>query len=144
MSKDLRYYEQVLCLRPECSDGEQKEVCRIVKDLVKQDKGKLYRVDTWGSRPIANPRAKKATRGYYFYLVFSALPSTVQEIRNKLSISKFVLYFHEELLPKKQTPEAHIEDYLNQIKNTKEQEEERILKIQKKKQAKFAGVAPKS
>lgn len=128
----LRFYEQVLVLRPDSTDFEQKETCRLVADIIEKQKGKIFRVDTWGSRPIANPRAKKASRGWYFYMLFSAVPTVVSEIRKQLSINRKVLYFHQEKLPKKETPEDHVQTFLKGFEQTALKEKERMAKNQKR------------
>lgn len=129
---DLRFYEQVLVLHPESSEQEQKEVCRLTASIVEKQKGEIFRTDTWGSRPIANPKAKKATRGWYFYTLFSAPGDAISEIRRQLSINNKVLYFHQEKLSKKITPENHIQKFLQNLEQTAQREKERIARNQKR------------
>lgn len=128
----LTFYEQVLVLHPDSSENEQKEICRMTADIIEKRKGELFRVDTWGSRPIANPKAKKAGRGWYFYMLFSASAEVIAEIRKQFSINKKVLYFHQEKLPKKETPESYIQKFLKNLEQTEMREKERIAKYQKK------------
>ena len=132
MNQNLQFYEQVLVLRPEALEDEQKEICRLVAEIVEKEKGEVFRVDTWGSRPIANPKAKKASRAWYFHLLFSAPPHGIKEIRRQLSINRQVLYFHEEKLPKNETPESHIKNFFENLEQTAQREKERALKIQRK------------
>ena len=132
MNQNLHFYEQVLVLRPETLDADQKEICQLVAGIIEKEKGELFRVDTWGSRPIANPKAKKASRGWYFYLLFSASSHAVAEIRRQLSINQKILYFHEERLPKKETPESHAKKFFEVLEQTAQREKERIAKNQKK------------
>ena len=138
MDKDsLRFYEQVLVLHPDSSEQEQKEICSLLVNLIKKQNGEIFRVDTWGSRPIANPKAKKVSRGLYFYMLFSAPVKMISEIRSKLSINNKVLYFHQERLPKKETPESHMKTFLQNLEYTKEKELERI--VRNKKRQNFTG-----
>lgn len=130
--ENLRSYEQVLVLHPDSSEQEQKNVCLMSADIIKKQKGKLFRVDTWGSRPLGNPKAKKVSRGLYFYMLFSATPEIISEIRKQLSINSKVLYFHQEKLSKKESPEDRIENFFQNLEQTKEKEKERMAKIQKK------------
>ena len=132
MNQDLKFYEQILVLRPEALESDQKEICQLVAGIIEKEKGEVFRVDTWGSRPIANPKAKKSTRGWYFHLLFSAPPHVIAEIRRQLSINRKVLYFHEERLPKKETPESHIKKFFSALEETAQREKERIAKNQKK------------
>ena len=132
MNQKLKFYEQVLVLSPEALESDQQEICQLVAEIIEKEKGEVFRVDTWGSRPIANPRAKKASRGWYFHLLFSAPSHVITEIRRQLSINRKVLYFHEEQLPKKETPESHIKQFFSALEQTALREKERLVKNQKK------------
>ena len=132
MDEKVNFYEQVLVLRPETLEPDHKEVCQLIAGLIEKEKGEVFRVDTWGSRPIANPKAKKATRGWYFHLLFSAPPHALAEIRRQLSINRKVLYFHEEKLDKKESPKSHIEKFFSALEETAQREKERVAKNQKK------------
>ena len=130
--ESLSSYEQILVLHPDSSEQEQKNICLMNANLIEKQKGKVFRVDTWGSRPIANPKAKKVSRGLYFYILFSAKPDVISEIRKQLSINNKVVYFHQEKIPKKENPEKYIQNFFQHLELTKEKEKERIAKIQKK------------
>ena len=132
MDQNLKFYEQILVLRPEALESDHKEICQLVAGIVEKAKGEVFRVDTWGFRPIANPKAKKAVRGWYFHLLFSAPPGVIGEIRRQLSINRKALYFHEERLPKKETPESHIKKFFSALEQTAQREKERLAKHQKK------------
>ena len=132
MNQNLNFYEQVLVIRPEALEEDHKEICQLVVGIIEKEQGEVFRVDTWGSRPIANPKAKKARRGWYFHLLFSAPPHVVTEIRRQLSINRKVLYFHEERLSKKETPNSHIEKFFSALEQTAQREKERAVKNQKK------------
>ena len=128
----LRFYEQVIALHPESSSEEQKSICRVASDIIEKQNGKVFRVDTWGSRPIANPKAKGVSRAVYFYILFSAPSSVIAEIRRQFSINNKVLYFHQERLPKKITPEEHMQNFLQVLEYTTQKEKERVAKQQKR------------
>ncbi len=130
--ESLRLYEQVVVLHIDSSEQEQMEVCQLTANIVEKQKGEVFRVDTWGSRPIANPKAKKASRGWYFYMLFSASANAIAEIRKQLSINKKTLYFHQERLPKKETPESHVKKFLQGLEQTAEKERERAIRKQKR------------
>ena len=132
MNSDFNLYEQVLVLHPDSLNEDQKEVCQLVAGIVEQGKGQVFRVDTWGSRPIGNPKAKKVTRGWYFYLLFSAPAQIISEIRRQLSINRRVLYFHEEKLPKTENPDSHIKKFFEGLEQTAQKEKERAARSQKR------------
>ena len=129
---ELRFYEQVLVLHPDSSEAEHKEICQSLSQIIEKSKGEVFRLDTWGSRPIANPKRKKATRGFYFHLLFSASPQTISEINSQLRINRKVLYFHGERLGKKETPESSIQKYLECLDYTAQKEKEKQARMQKR------------
>lgn len=130
--ESLRTYEQVLVLHPDCSEQDHKQICSMTVNIIEKQTGKVFRMDTWGSRPIANPKAKKVSRGFYFYMLFSAPSEVISEIRKQFSINNKVLYFHQERLPKKEEPKNHIQNFLQHLEQTKEKERERLAKLHKK------------
>ena len=131
--KDLiRFYEEILVLHPDSTEAEQKMVYTSSSEVIKENKGKVYQVDTWGSRPLANQDSKGISRGLYFHMVFSAAPETIQELRRRLRINNKVVYFHHEKLPKKETPESHMEKFKSLLEKTDLKEQERQARIQKK------------
>ena len=133
-TKTLNFYEEVLVLHPDCGDKEQKQVFQSLGEVIKASKGKIYNVDSWGSRPIVNQGNKKLSRGLYFHTVFSALPKDIQEIRRKLKINNQVVYFHHERLHKEDTPESHLEKFKDCLTETMAKEREKQARIQKKQQ----------
>jgi len=129
---ELRFYEQVLVLHPDSLEEEHKKICQTLSEIIKKSNGEIFKLDTWGSRPIANPKRKKATRGFYFHLLFSAGVQTVTEINSQLSINRKVLYFHIESLGKKETPESSAKKYLECLEYTAQKEKEKQARLQKR------------
>ena len=129
---ELRFYEQVLVIHPDSSEDEHKKICQTLSQIIEKSKGGVFRLDTWGSRPIANPKRKKATRGFYFHLLFSAGPQAISEINSQLSINRQVLYFHIESLDKRETPESSVQKYLECLEYTNQKEKEKQARLQKR------------
>ena len=132
MDNKLRAYEQILVLHPDSFEEDHKEICLMISEVIGKDKGEIFSLDTWGSRPIANPRAKKVTRGIYFHLLFSAPSYAVSEIRRQLSINRRVLYFHEEKLPEKESLEDRRKQFLECLEQTQQREKDRQALFQKR------------
>jgi len=128
----LRFYEEVLVLHPDTTESEQKKLYASSAEVIQEHQGKIYKIDSWGSRPLANKGSKNLSRGLYFHMVFSSSPKAIQEIKRRLRINNRVVYFHYERLPKKTTPESHIEKFKNEIEKTHLIEKERQERIQKR------------
>ena len=127
-----RVYEEVLVLHPDASDKEKKQLYQNTSKIIKDSGGKVFRLDTWGSRPLAHPEAKKLTRAYYFHMIFQAEPQAIAELRRRLRINDKVVYFHHERLPSKKSVEEYTEDFLQGLALTTKKETERLAKFQKK------------
>ena len=130
-----RVYEEILVLHPDVSDTDKKQLYVTSSTVIKEGGGKVHRLDTWGSRPLANPKAKRITRGWYSHMVFSADTQTISELRRRLRINDKVVYFHHEKLSEKQSVDKYMEEFLEGLAQTEKRESERIAKFQKKARA---------
>lgn len=125
-------YEEVLVLHPDSTFEEQKGIYQNSLSVIESFNGCIHTLDTFGSRPLANRGEKKLSRGWYFYMIFSASPKAVAELRRKLRINDRVVYFHHEKLGKKQSPEICRERFLKVLEHSTQREKERQLKMQKR------------
>ena len=132
MANRMGIYEEVLVLHPDSTVEEHREVYRDSSGVIESFKGRIHTLDTFGSRPLANRGEKKLSRGWFFYMIFSAAPEAIAELRRKLRINDRVVYFHHERLGKKQSPELCRERFLKVLESSSQREKERLLKIQKR------------
>ena len=132
MNKRIETYEELLVLHPDSTLEAQKEIYRSNAKLIESFQGAIHTVDTLGSRPLANRGEKKLSRGWYFYMLFSASSQAVSELRRKLRINNQVIYFHHEKLNRKQTPIQHREQFLKVLETSARKEKDRQTKIMKK------------
>lgn len=131
-AKQLRVYEEVLVLHPDAVASEQKQVFTTSSKVIKEHGGRVHRLDTWGSRPLANPNAKRVQRGLYFHMIFEADPQTISELKRRLRINDKVVYFHHERIPAKKSVENYIKEFLDGFQETQRKAVERATKLQKK------------
>ena len=132
MNKSLETYEELLVLHPDSTLEEQKELYRSSTQVIESFQGTIHNVDTLGSRPLANTGEKKLSRGWYFYMIFSASSQVVSELRRKLRINERVVYFHHEKLNQKHPPEKHRQQFLKVLEISTHREKERQAKLNKK------------
>ena len=130
-----KLYEEVLVLHPDASDTEKKQLFSTSSKVIKEHSGKILRTDTWGLRVLANPEAKRVTRGWYFHMIFQAQPETVNELRRRLRINDHVLYFHHEKISNKKPVDEYVSEFLDGFRETQKRALERIAKFQKKARA---------
>jgi len=83
-------YEILLLLDPDLAEEPQAEVVTRVRDLIEKGGGTFTRHDAWGKRKLAYEIDKKAD-GNYHLLLFSAPPTTLDEITRVLKIDDNVM-----------------------------------------------------
>ena len=83
-------YEILLLLDPELAEEPQVEVVSRVRGLIEKGGGTFTRHDAWGKRKLAYEIDKKAD-GNYHLLLFSAPPTTLDEITRVLKIDDNVM-----------------------------------------------------
>ena len=83
-------YEILLLLDPDLAEEPQAEVVTRVRDLIAKGGGTFTRHDAWGKRKLAYEIDKKAD-GNYHLLLFSAPPTTLDEITRVLKIDDNVM-----------------------------------------------------
>ena len=127
----LRLYEEVLVLNPGIKDEARKKLFSEAVQSLQACKGVIHHAETWGLRSLANPHEKKLAQGEYFYRIFSSSKEALAEVRHKLRIHDFVVYFHHEKLDDKRKPSAVLEQFHDIIKESSKREQERALRQQK-------------
>lgn len=84
----MRDYELVLLL-PTDEKGDKKTL-ELVKGFVVKEKGKVFKVDNWGVKPLAYP-IKKQTEAIYSILHISLEPPSVTQLDRTLRMNEEVL-----------------------------------------------------
>ena len=124
-------YESVLVLNPEISPSEQKAFFQKIKEVVKQFKGDLHHVDSWGVRRLANKNKHRQKTGLYFHLSFKADKGSVAELVRSLRMDEKTIYYHFEKL--NQSLEDNLSDFHDLLEESAQKEKERQARIQKRK-----------
>ena len=126
-------YESVLVIQPALGKATQKAFFQTLKETIKQFKGNIYHIDTWGARKLANKNKKRWSQGLYFHFSFKGEKGVVEELVRKIKMEEKVLYYHFEKLSSKKSLEEHLTDFRTLLEETSRREKERLSKIQKRK-----------
>lgn len=134
----LRPYEAVVLMHPDTTEDEQKALFKKNAQIVKDFKGRMNHVDTWGKRNLANTIAglKKAI---YFHATFEAEPSAVAELERTMRINDKVLRFMHTRLPEKTNLVEFVDGFKKALADSAQREREREAKFQARKAAMRGG-----
>ena len=126
-------YESVLVMEPTLGEESQKIFFQTVQDILKQFKGNIYHIDSWGVRRLANKNWKKWSKGLYFHFSFKGDTGVVEELVRKIKMDEKILYYHFEKLSPEKSAEEHLADFRELLEENAKREKERLAKIQKRK-----------
>lgn len=86
----MRHYEVMVILDP---DVEERSVAPLIENflaVVREGKGKVEKIDTWGRRRLSYEIDKKP-EGIYSVIDLQAEPAVVKELDRQMNLSESVL-----------------------------------------------------
>lgn len=86
----MRHYEVMVILDP---DVEERSVAPLIENflaVVREGKGKVEKIDTWGRRRLSYEINKKP-EGIYSVIDLQAEPAVVKELDRQMNLSESVL-----------------------------------------------------
>lgn len=86
----MRHYELMVILDPNLDERTVAPSLDTFLNVVRQDGGKVDKVDVWGKRRLAYEIAKHA-EGIYAVIDINATPATVNELDRQLGLNESVL-----------------------------------------------------
>ena len=86
----MRHYELMVILDPNLDERTVAPSLDTFLNVVRQDGGKVDKVDIWGKRRLAYEIAKHS-EGIYAIIDISAEPKTVNELDRQLGLNESVL-----------------------------------------------------
>ncbi|MDE0120087.1 MAG: 30S ribosomal protein S6 [Bdellovibrionales bacterium] len=126
-------YESVLVMDPSLSKEEQKKTLQKIREIIQQFKGRVYHIDTWGVRKLANKNRKNWSQGLYFHFSFAGESGVVEELVRIIRMDEKLLYYHFEKLSSQKSPAEHLDDFRSLVEEAIKKEKERQVRIQKRK-----------
>ena len=134
----LRPYEAVIMMHPDTTEDEQKALFKKNASIIKDFKGNLNHVDTWGKRNLAN-QIEGLKKAVYFHATFEAEPSAVAELERTMRINDKVLRFMHTRLPDGTNLVDFVEGFKKALADSALREREREAKFQARKAAMRGG-----
>ncbi|MEE2032629.1 30S ribosomal protein S6 [Rhodococcus chondri] len=86
----MRHYELMIILDPSLDERTVAPSLDTFLNVVRQEGGKIDKVDVWGKRRLAYEILKN-TEGIYAVIDISATPATVAELDRQLGLNESVL-----------------------------------------------------
>ena len=86
----MRHYELMVILDPNLDERTVAPSLDTFLNVVRQDGGKVDKVDVWGKRRLAY-EINKQTEGIYAVIELKAEPDTVKELDRQLGLNESIL-----------------------------------------------------
>lgn len=127
-----RKYEAIVIMHPDASEEEQKALFSKNADTIKNFKGEVAHLETWGKRKLGNP-INKLPMGIYFYSTFEAQADCIEELERTMKINDRVLRYQHTRLDDRKSLSQHLEDFRTVLSLSSKREQEREAKNQSRK-----------
>lgn len=131
---EVNNYEVVVIMHPDASVEDQKELFRKNKGIIKDFKGEVYSLDTWGKRTLANS-IEKTRRAIFFHSFFNAGPAAIAELERTMRINDKVLRYVHTRLDNRVPLAKHAENFKRGLSETAVREKEKEAKMQARRAA---------
>ncbi len=92
MTKDSKYYELIVALKPLLPDDVRKALHQEFVNMVTDNGGEVLDVDVWGKRYLSF-KIKGHNEGYYIIYSFKLGASFIGEFRRQLELKQDVLRY---------------------------------------------------
>ena len=129
-----RFYEAVIIVHPDANLENQKDLFRKNKGIIESFDGKVFSLETWGKRALANPIGK-SRRAAYFHTLFEANSQAIMELERTMRINDKVLRFMHTRLDERTPLNKHLENFKKGLAESAQREREREAKIQARRAA---------
>ena len=86
----MRHYEVMVILDPDLEERAVSPLIESFLSVVREGKGKVEKVDTWGRRRLAY-EIKKKPEGIYSVIDLQAEPAVVKELDRQMNLNESVL-----------------------------------------------------
>lgn len=127
----IRPYEGIVIVHPDATEEDQKNLFRKNSQIIKDHKGDVNSLETWGSRHLGNP-IKKIKKATYFHTTFTANNETVAELERTMRINDKVLRYMHIRLEDGTDLNKYMETFKEQIAASVQRLKEQEQKFQKK------------
>ena len=133
VEKPLRKYEAIIIMHPDATEEEQKALFQKNAEIIKNFKGEVVQVNTWGKRKLANAIGK-LRMGTYFHSYFEAKAESIKELERTMKINDRVLRYMHTVLDPRESITKHIESYNEVLAGSIARDQEREAKAQIRRQ----------
>jgi len=88
----MRNYESLYIVHPEVVGDALTAMVEKFQSILTEQSAEIYKLDNWGVRKLAYP-IKKAERGCYVQVLFTAEPEVIAEYERRLRLDENILRF---------------------------------------------------
>jgi small subunit ribosomal protein S6 len=88
----MKNYENIFIVRPDLAPSQVEAIAEKMSGIIAQHKGKVEKTEYCGLRQLAY-EIKKNSKGHYVLLSFSAAPSVIAELEQRMRLEEEIMRF---------------------------------------------------
>ena len=88
----MNCYEHTFITKQDLSEGDAKKIVNKYEDLIKNNSGKVLKIEEWGLRNFHNV-IKNNKKGYYFHFKLEGNGSTVEKLEKAENIDEMLIRY---------------------------------------------------
>tara|TARA_Y100000741_G_scaffold134967_1_gene101672 strand:+ start:114 stop:440 length:327 start_codon:yes stop_codon:yes gene_type:complete len=88
----MNSYEHTFITKQDIPESQAKSLIAKYEDLIKNNSGKILKIEEWGLRSFSNI-IKNNKKGFYIHIKFDGVGKTVQELEKAENIDQSLIRF---------------------------------------------------
>ena len=88
----MNCYEHTFITKPDLSEGNIKKVIDKYEEIIKNNSGKILKVEQWGLRNLSYD-IKNNKKGFYFHIKIEGIGKTIEELEKLENIDDSLIRF---------------------------------------------------
>ena len=88
----MNNYEHTFIIREDSSENQNKKVIDKYSNLIKENSGKVIKIEEWGLRNLSH-KIKNSKKGFYFHIKLEGVGKTIDELEKAENIDQMLIRF---------------------------------------------------
>ena len=88
----MNNYEHTFIIREDSSENQNKKVIDIYSNLIKENSGKVIKIEEWGLRNLSH-KIKNSKKGFYFHIKLEGEGKTIEKLENTENIDDMLIRY---------------------------------------------------
>ena len=88
----MNCYEHTFIVKQDVSEGKSKKLISKYEDIIKENSGKIIKIEDWGLRNLARI-TKNNKKGFYYHIKFEGGGKTIEELEKAENIDDSLIRY---------------------------------------------------